>query len=140
MLLIGVEMLHGDGIKLKSASSFVVGLVLMGLVSVVVVVPRQETALDGRARIASLIMTCMVMLLLAKSTAWWTTTRGLQNLLAESHADCITISASEPFGLQWPWMSIIGDWTTPMNALAFRPSLLWRGHRTRNVTPGVVCA
>jgi hypothetical protein len=71
----------------------------------------------------------MVTLLLAKSAAWWTATRGLQNLLAETRADCITMTASEPFGLQWPWMTIIDDWATPMNALAFRPYLVLQPDR-----------
>ncbi|WP_462320140.1 hypothetical protein [Halochromatium sp.] len=137
-LLIGLEILNGDGVKLKSGLSFVLGLVLMGLTSAVVLAPLllervsnkgAETVLDGRARISTLIATCMVMLLLAKSAAWWTATRGLQNLLAESHADCIRLSATEPFGLQWPWMGIIDDWATPMNALAFRPYLVLQSNR-----------
>ena len=132
-LLIGFEILNGEGIKLKSGLSFVLGLLLMGLASAVILVPllpgrlgrlSNEVALEGRGQIAALITTCMVILLLAKSTAWWTATRGLQNLLAESRADCITLSATEPFALQWPWMGIIDDWATPMNALAFRPYLL----------------
>ena len=142
VLLIGLEILNGEGIKLKSGLSFVVGLVLMGLASLVVLAPllpgrvgniSAETALDGRARIAALIATCMVMLLLAKSAAWWTATRGLQNLLAEARADCITMSATEPFGLQWPWMTIIDDWAAPMNALAFRPYLVL--HPDRGIEP-----
>ncbi len=113
--------------------SFVVGLVLMGLAAVVVLAPlpssrvgtaRVETAFHGRVRIAALIATCMVMLLLVKSAAWWTATRGLQNLLAETRADCVTLSANEPFGLQWPWMAIIDDWATPMNAWRSVP-LYW---------------
>jgi hypothetical protein len=142
-LLIGLEILNGDGIKLKSGLSFVLGLVLMGLASAVVLAPlllervgnkRAETVLDGRAldgrtRIATLIAICMVMLLLAKSAAWWTATRGLQNLLAGARTDCITLSATEPFGLQWPWMGIIDDWATPMNALAFRPYLVLQPDR-----------
>jgi len=138
VLLIGLEVLDGQGIKLKSGVSFVVGLVLMGLAAVVVLAPlpssrvgtaRVETAFDGRVRIAALIATCMVMLLLVKSAAWWTATRGLQNLLAETRADCVTLSAKEPFGLQWPWMAIIDDWATPMNALAFRPYLVLQSDR-----------
>jgi hypothetical protein len=137
-VLIGLEILSGEGIKLKSGLSFVVGLVLMGLASAVVLAPlllgrvgktSVATALNGRARIAALIATCMVTLLLAKSAAWWTATRGLQNLLAEARADCITMSASEPFGLQWPWMAIIDDWATPMNALVFRPYLVLQPDR-----------
>ncbi len=178
MLLIGLEILHGEGIKLKSGLSFIVGLLLMGLASLVVLAPllsarvgsRGEEAtrdlnrnsdsdsgcdsdlhrnrnsergrnceldLDGRSWVTAQITTligvliaiCMVMLLLAKSAAWWTATRGLQNLLAETHADCIALSATEPFGLQWPWMGIIDDWATPMNALAFRPYLVLQPER-----------
>jgi hypothetical protein len=130
VFLIGLEILNGEGIKLKSGLSFLVGLVLMGLASLVVLAPllsaraghrKEAAALGGQTRIAVLIATCMVTLLLAKSAAWWTATRGLQNLLAEASVDCIQLSASEPFGLQWPWMVIIDDWATPMNALAFRP-------------------
>jgi hypothetical protein len=150
IVLIGVEILNGDGIKLKSGLSFLIGLVLMGLASVVVLLPsllavadhkRDQTVPDRRTRIAAPIATpiatpiaalmtiSMVVLLLAKSAAWWTATRGLQNVLAESQADCISMSASEPFGLQWPWMSIIDDWVTPMNALAFRPYLVLQPDR-----------
>jgi hypothetical protein len=138
VLVIGLEVLNGEGIKLKSGLSFVVGLVLMGLAALVALVPtlpgpvgamRVATACNGRVRIAALIATCMVMLLLAKSAAWWTATRGLQNLLAESRAACITMSANEPFGLQWPWMAIIDDWATPMNAMAFRPYLVLQPDR-----------
>jgi hypothetical protein len=133
VLLIGLEILNGEGIKLKSGLSFVVGLVLMGLGSAVVLVPwllrgpeapTAETRISSRVQIAALIVACMVTLLLAKSAAWWTATRGLQNLLGEADTDCITMSANEPFGLQWPWMVIIDDWATPMNALAFRPYLV----------------
>ncbi|MCF7983800.1 MAG: hypothetical protein K9L70_05305 [Thiohalocapsa sp.] len=133
VLLIGLEILNGEGIKLKSGLSFVIGLALMGLAALLALAPTLPwsagtngvaTAFNGRARIAAIIATCMVLLLLAKSAAWWTATRGLQNLLAESDADCITTSADRPFGLQWPWMAIIDDWTTPMNALAFRPYLV----------------
>jgi hypothetical protein len=136
VLLIGLEMLNGEGIKLKSGLNFVVGLLLMGLAAVVVLLcsPLRRTgslnpmtAADGpmrTMRIASVILVCMVMLLLAKSAAWWTATRGLQALIAGHSGDCITLSATEPFGLQWPWMRIIDDWATPMNALAFRPYLV----------------
>jgi hypothetical protein len=133
VLLIGLEILNGEGIKLKSGLSFVIGLALMGLAALLALAPTLPwsagtngvaTAFNGRPRIAAIIATCMVLLLLAKSAAWWTATRGLQNLLAESDADCITTSADRPFGLQWPWMAIIDDWTTPMNALAFRPYLV----------------
>ncbi|MBK1705852.1 hypothetical protein [Halochromatium glycolicum] len=138
VVLIALEILNGEGIKLKAGLSFVVGLVLMGLGSAVVLAPwlprgpgitATETLHNGRIRIAALIVTCMVTLLLAKSAAWWTATRGLQNLLGEADTDCITLSATEPFGLQWPWMAIIDDWATPMNALAFRPYLVLQPER-----------
>jgi hypothetical protein len=59
--------------------------------------------------------------MLAKSSAWWTATRGLQNVMVESEDACIEFGPQQPFGLQWPWMAVVDDWATPMNALAFRP-------------------
>lgn len=137
-LMIGYELINGEGIKLKSGIIFLSGLALMGLAALVVLAPaalsaparmRSGIAFHGRGWIPALIAVCMSLLLLAKSGAWWTATRGLQNLLAATSADCITLSASEPFGLQWPWMRIIDDWATPMNALAFRPYLVLASDR-----------
>lgn len=132
-VLVGWEFLNGEGIQLKSGLTFIAGLVLMGLAAALVLAPRlpgwpglpgPDTRLRRRGAAATIIALSMVLLLLAKSAAWWTATRGLQNLLAESHADCIGMSAEAPFALQWPWMRIIDDWVTPMNALAFRPRLV----------------
>ncbi|MBK1643532.1 hypothetical protein CKO25_02430 [Thiocapsa imhoffii] len=137
-VLVSVEILNGEGIQLKSGVTFVVGLALMGLVSALVLappqlgwlqLPRWDPRLRGRTSLVMIIAVSMVVLLLAKSAAWWTATRGLQNLLAESRDDCIHLSASEPFALQWPWMRIIDDWVTPMNALAFRPRLILDAER-----------
>ena len=131
--LVSLEFLAGEGIHLKSGLTFVVGLMLMGIASALVLAPRlpgwrgpvaPDVRLGGRSGVAVLLAACMVLLLLAKSAAWWTATRGLQNLLAESREVCITWTPTEPFGLQWPWMRIIDDWVTPMNALAFRPRLI----------------
>jgi hypothetical protein len=132
-----LEILAGEGIGLKSGLTFVAGLLLMGLAAAVVLGPSRARGTapgapgaraGGRTGsapgIALVIAASMVVLLLAKSAAWWTATRGLQNLLAESREDCITWTPSQPFALQWPWMRIIDDWVTPMNALAFRPRLV----------------
>lgn len=141
-VLIGLEVMNGEGIKLKSGLSFIAGLLLMGLTALVALAPvlprpfarsRVEPVPARRVRLGTLIVTGMVLLLLAKSAAWWTATRGLQNLLAASDTDCITIGADEPFALQWPWMDIIDDWATPMNALAFRPYLVL--DRARGIEP-----
>jgi hypothetical protein len=131
--LISSEFLNGVGIQLKSGLSFAAGLVLMGLASLVMLLRRplridsEPTAgrmSENRLQVASLVVASMTALLLVKSAAWWTATRGLQNLLAESEASCIRMSAEQPFALQWPWMRIQDDWATPMNALAFRPRLI----------------
>lgn len=132
VVLLSVEVLHGEGIQLKFGLSFVAGLVLMGLASLVVLIPRLPGwggaahwggEVNGWPRIAAVVSVSMVALLLVKSAAWWTATRGLQNLLADTDASCIRMSAEQPFALQWPWMRILDDWVTPMNALAFRPRL-----------------
>jgi hypothetical protein len=64
----------------------------------------------------------IAVLMLVKSAAWWTATRGLQNVVSEPGAPCIQHGRQSPFALQWPWMAIIDDWATPMNALVFRAS------------------
>jgi hypothetical protein len=131
-VLVSAELLNGEGIRLKTGLTFIAGLALMGLSAALVLAPRlpgwrgpsaPDARLRGRSGAVAIIAVSVVVLLLAKSAAWWTATKGLQNLLAESREDCIAMSASEPFALQWPWMRIIDDWVTPMNALAFRPRL-----------------
>jgi hypothetical protein len=136
--LVSVEILNGEGIHLKSGLTFVAGLALMGLASALLLAPQlpgwrgpadPDARLRGRTGAVLIVTVAMVVLLLAKSAAWWTATRGLQNLLAESPEDCIRMTPSEPFALQWPWMRIIDDWVTPMNALAFRPRLILDAER-----------
>jgi hypothetical protein len=137
-VLISNELLNGVGIQLKSGLGFGAGLALMGLVSLVTLLPkllRMDSKpfaghlSEDRLGVTMLVMVSMVALLLVKSAAWWTATRGLQNLLAESEAACIPMSAEQPFALQWPWMRILDDWVTPMNALAFRPRLILTAER-----------
>jgi hypothetical protein len=144
VVLVGDQFLNGVGIQLKSGLSFAAGLALIGLTSLVVLLPRltnrggarpPEVPLDGWTRIAGFATASMVALLLMKSSAWWTATRGLQNLLAESEVACIHMSAEQPFALQWPWMRILDDWVTPMNALAFRPRLILAPERGVEPSP-----
>jgi len=127
-LAVALEVLAGHGIKLKAALVFVAGLGLMALAFVLI-------RLVGPARLASLqpapagarplrwLIAALLVLILAKSAAWWTATRQLQDVLAGATVDCIAFGPQTPFGLQWPWMQIIDDWATPMSALAFRPRL-----------------
>jgi hypothetical protein len=126
-LLIAAEILAGEGIKLKSAATFGVALLLMALAALTAGYAEQaedrSVLRRGYASPGALALLAMVILLLAKSAAWWTATHGLKNLIAESQLDCIPHEWEAPFGLQWPWMGLIDDWVTPMNALAFRSEL-----------------
>ena len=63
----------------------------------------------------------LLMLLLAKSSAWWTGVRGLQDIVASSDTACIPFGDNEPYSLQWPWMAITDSWPTPFTALVTRP-------------------
>jgi hypothetical protein len=124
-VLISAEILAGEGIKLKSAATFGVALLFMALAALTALHAEQaedrSVSHQGYASPGTLVLLAMLMLLLAKSAAWWTATHGLKNVVAESPLDCIPHEWEAPFGLQWPWMGLIDDWVTPMNALAFRP-------------------
>ncbi|MCF7979450.1 MAG: hypothetical protein K9L82_15860 [Chromatiaceae bacterium] len=63
----------------------------------------------------------LLMLLMAKSSAWWTGVRGLQDMVASSDTACIPFGDNEPYSLQWPWMVITDSWPTPFTALVTRP-------------------
>ncbi|WP_201219690.1 hypothetical protein [Halochromatium roseum] len=63
----------------------------------------------------------LLMLLLAKSSAWWTGVRGLQDIVARGDTACIPFGDNEPYSLQWPWMVITDSWPTPFTALVTRP-------------------
>jgi arginine exporter protein ArgO len=134
---VAVEFLFGHGIKLKAAAIFVGQLGLMGLGFLAVrfrirAVPEAGQTAEPNAaagiqpRIGRWLIGAILLLILAKSAAWWTATRNLQTVLASPPAaalgtGCIPFGPEYPYGLQWPWMQIIDDWVTPMNALAFRP-------------------
>ena len=125
---VSAEFLLGHGIKLKAAATFVVAVCLMGLAflagSASVKRPAPETA-RGQAIVwpYRLVLGAILLLVLAKSSAWWTATRGLQDAVADSHGPCIAFAVDRPFGLQWPWMNSVDDWVAPINALAFRPRI-----------------
>jgi hypothetical protein len=71
-------------------------------------------------RLLGLCALSIAILAASKSSAWWTATRGLMNVTASAQNLCLRFGPEEPYGLQWPWMAIIDDWATPMNALVFR--------------------
>jgi hypothetical protein len=124
---VSLEITAGEGIKLKSAATFATGLLLMALAALAGLrAGASSTGSDpprGYGLPAALVLVAMLLILLTKSAAWWTATLGLRNLVAEAEVDCIPFAWHRPFGLQWPWMGLIDDWATPMNALAFRPEL-----------------
>ena len=142
-LVVSTEFVLGDGIKLKAAATFVVAVLLMGLAflagsalgglapkgsapvaSANIEPPEPDTAqLNSRAWPFRLVVAAILLLVLAKSSAWWTATRGLQDAVADSSGPCIAFAVDRPFGLQWPWMNSIDDWVAPINALAFRPRI-----------------
>ncbi len=87
---------------------------------------QKETGLSaacGRLPTTAMHMlgVAVLMLLVAKSSAWWTGVRGLQDIVASSDAACIPFGDHEPYSLQWPWMVITDSWPTPFTALVTRP-------------------
>lgn len=144
--MLATEFLWGEGIRLKSGIHFAGTLLLMVCGASVGLLahrsgqgqaPPESEADTGdaaasdttRAMRGSLTLPVVIALLgitalvLVKSACWWTAIRGLQDMLSTSTETCIVHGQSEPFSLQWPWMSIIDEWNAPMNALAFRPRL-----------------
>jgi hypothetical protein len=137
--VVAQEMLWGQGVRLKAAITVLAGFVLMAAAGLIGVWRRPATVDPSRSgagpapaavgrlgpAAAPLLMALLGIsaLLMVKSVAWWTATRGLQTIVAESDAPCVTLTREAPYGLQWPWMAIIDDWNAPMNALIFRPRL-----------------
>lgn len=122
---IAVEVLNGEGIQLKAGMVYLAAVLLMGL--------AVSLALDSGTgvRVSSLhtrrwtgyLLSCsltIVLLLSAKSAAWWTATRVLINTTASAEVACIRFGPQEPYALQWPWMTILDNWAAPLNALVFR--------------------
>jgi hypothetical protein len=125
---VSAEFLLGQGIKLKAGLTFVVAVLLMGLAFLVGSLSRADAATGAMQACRGglpyrLVAAAILTLVLAKSAAWWTATRGLQDAIADSSGPCIGFSVDQPFGLQWPWMNIVDDWVGPVNALAFRPRI-----------------
>lgn len=129
--LIGVGFLEGEGIRLKVALTYPLGLGLMGLAVLawrpahkrVGTQPCPPKALPPAAVLThgvALATSAIVILALTRSAAWWTATHGLANLTAADSRACIPYGSQTPYALQWPWMAIIDNWAVPLNALAFR--------------------
>jgi hypothetical protein len=145
---VGAEYLLGEGIVLKSAMTLGVGLLGMGAVTWLVLQReagrslqretgqslrweagrgmQKETGLSAAcnrlpATAMHMLGVALLMLLMAKSTAWWTGVRGLQDIVASSGTACIPFGDNEPYSLQWPWMVITDSWPTPFTALVTRP-------------------
>jgi hypothetical protein len=122
-VMVAADTLAGDGIKLKAAVTFPIGLLLMGLAFMVARSTPDEVR-GARIRVlAPLVLgvaLTIALLATAKSAAWWTATHGLMNATASAETPCLPFGPEEPYALQWPWMAIIDDWATPMNALVFR--------------------
>jgi len=114
---VGALFLAGDGIKLKAGLTFVLGIALMALAVVAASGPGLSRRLT--ARLLTSCAAAIVVLMLAKSAAWWTATHGLRNIVVSSDVACVSFGPEQPFSLQWPWMAVIDDWATPMNALIF---------------------
>ncbi len=127
-VVVSTEFLLGQGIKLKAGLTFVVALLLMAVAFLVGWTSRAHVRTLASRSCRGMLPTALVVaailcLVLAKSVAWWTATRGLQDAIADSDGPCISFAVDQPFGLQWPWMNIVDDWVTPVNALAFRPRI-----------------
>lgn len=123
-LWVGGEFILGRGIVLKSAIT--VGVGLLGMASVVLLVlTRRDLPTLACARVPAtavrLAGIALLALLLAKSSAWLTGVRGLQDIVADTDAACIGFGADAPYSLQWPWMAIVDEWSAPLTALVTRP-------------------
>jgi hypothetical protein len=124
-VMVAVDILAGEGIKLKAALTFPIGLLLMGLAVAVARSAAGSRRVPGNRSLARLVLVAgltIALLATAKSAAWWTATHGLMNATASAETPCVPFGPEEPYALQWPWMAIIDDWATPMNALVFRAS------------------
>lgn len=127
-MMLGGEFLAGEGIKLKVGAVYPLSLLLMGLAAWATRAaarPTDRANDNGRRGLpwAAWLAACALAIVLvttAKSAAWWTATRGLINATASSELDCIPLGPEEPYGLQWPWMAIVDNWTAPMAALIYR--------------------
>jgi hypothetical protein len=128
-LWVGGEFLFGHGIKLKAALSFVLGLGLMTLAALGARVLMARAASAGgaglSARLPALWLAApaavVLILLTAKSAAWWLATNELGRIVAEAESPCIVRTDQAPPSLQWRWMRILDEWPVGVNALAFRP-------------------
>jgi hypothetical protein len=123
-VVLGFEWLAGTGIKLKTGLVFPVALLLMALGAVCgLSVSRWGSNAPVDSRWARAFVACALAILLmtlAKSSAWWTATRGLITVTADAEQACVVFGPEQPPGLQWPWMAIIDNWTTPLAALVYR--------------------
>jgi hypothetical protein len=121
---VALDILSGEGIKLKAGLILPLALLLMGLAVGIAWRPSALADLPGIRRLGRLVVVAALTVALlgtAKSAAWWTATHGLMNATASTETTCLAFGPEEPYALQWPWMAIIDDWATPMNALVFRP-------------------
>jgi hypothetical protein len=134
-LWVGGEFLLGQGIKLKAALTFVLGLMLMFLAALSARALRARGAADAaagpqggagtpvRLPVSWLTAPAVVLLILlaAKSASWWTATNALGRIVAEADGPCIVRTEHAPPSLQWRWMRIVDEWPVGIHALAFRP-------------------
>jgi hypothetical protein len=135
-ILLGHELIWGQGWRLKSGITFPAQLLLMLIAALHSPdraprsVANPQALLCHWAPVLRVALMAIAALMLIKSAAWWTATRGLQNVVSEPGAPCIQHGRQSPFALQWPWMAIIDEWNGPMNALLFRPDFRPRGSDT----------
>lgn len=121
---IGGEFVLGVGITLKSAITLIVPAIGMLAVSVLLFrQPPSPQRVQPAMPSASVVLAGLtaLTLLLGKSSAWWTGSRMLQNIVASSEHACLSFDGNQPYGLQWPWMRVVDAWSTPFTALATRP-------------------
>lgn len=125
-VMVAADILAGEGIKLKVAIIYPLALTLMAVTFAMVRVGHGSAQVGARRpppRLAASMLVAALSIALigtAKAAAWWTATHGLMNVTASVEVECLPFGPEEPYGLQWPWMAIIDDWATPMNALMFR--------------------
>jgi hypothetical protein len=98
VFLWGQDVLWGRGLRLKSGITFVVSLLLLACALLVAIRRRLSGGLPqgtvhgwAPALLVSLIaVSCLVGV---KTTAWWTASRGLQNVISDSFGPCIRAAA-----------------------------------------------
>jgi hypothetical protein len=121
---VGGELVLGSGVTLKSAVTLVVpALGMLAVTMLLLPRPAQAPAARPAGSPAPMLLAgaAILVLVLAKSSAWWTGSRMLQDIVSSGDQPCIRFDGGHPYSLQWSWMRVVDEWSTPFTALVARP-------------------